>query len=447
METEDAIAVSASGEKSTRDFWGGFLALSLTISEATDGAIFRRAGAETWEILLSGPLPAGLTSFERGALDDLAAAAVRADDAFAAFPDDAQPRGHLLAFCAVRDAVFPVVLLLRTECRTSEAARAVLRRVKTARLMVEALRLREALAQSEQRLANFATVLDLLTLLHGETHFHSAAMLLCNEIAVRLRAERACLGWARSGRIRLRAISHAERFEQKMNVVAALETAMEEALEQDDEIALPADSASTLIRRDHERYARLEDVAHLVSIPLRAQDAAVGVLTIERLTNPFETAELQTLRLFCDHAAPRLDELEVRSRWFGARWLHAGRRAAAGIFGWEHTWMKLAGVAACAALAILIFFTKTYRVEAPFTLRSDAEAQLPAPFDGFLAKVLVRPGDTVAEGAPLVELDTRELRLEEAAALAEQAHHLLGGGLQRESDGKLSEMLIAQGGG
>src|SRR5581483_1394651 len=100
---------------------------------------------------------------------------------------------------------------------------------KAVRLLSEALLLRTELSRSSRKIEQFAVVLDLLTLIHAEAHFQSAAMLLCNEAAARFHADRVSLGWISAQRMHLRAMSHAERFERKMNVIVTLESAMEEA--------------------------------------------------------------------------------------------------------------------------------------------------------------------------------------------------------------------------
>jgi RND family efflux transporter MFP subunit len=56
-----------------------------------------------------------------------------------------------------------------------------------------------------------------------------------------------------------------------------------------------------------------------------------------------------------------------------------------------------------------------YRVSADTTLEGQIQRVVAAPFDGFVAQSLIRPGDAVAEGAVLARLDDRDLRLELAA--------------------------------
>ena len=288
----------------------------------------------------------------------------------------------------------------------------------------------------------FAVILDLMVLLDEETHFTSAAMLLCNQAASRLQADRASLGWAHGHELRVEAISHADRFEKRSGAAKALAMAMEEAFDQDDEIVFPPREELKTVVRCHESYAEAHGAPHLASIPLRAGTERVGVLTLERPAGPFTDAELRSLRLTADHAARRLRELWQRDRWLGARLAHWSRQKIGGLIGPEHTGAKAAVVGFFLLLATLTFVTKTYRVEAPFTLRTTTAALLPAPFDGYLDQVQCRVGDSATEGQPLLALSTRELVLDESAALAEK-NSFLAEAQKAQSSEQIAEMQIA----
>jgi multidrug resistance efflux pump len=88
-------------------------------------------------------------------------------------------------------------------------------------------------------------------------------------------------------------------------------------------------------------------------------------------------------------------------------------------------------------LALLIFLRLPYRVEGNFILRSSESADLSAPFDGYIERVYVRPGDSVQAGQPLLQLKTTELELEEAYALADLNHW------QRDSEKARASKLLA----
>lgn len=135
--------------------------------------------------------------------------------------------------------------------------------------------------------------------------------------------------------------------------------------------------------------------------------------------------------------------MKEQDRWFGARLMSAAREALGRLVGVEHTFARLMGLLLCAALAFLLFGTWSYRVEAPFILKTDDVTFLPAPFDGYIDEVHVKVGDLIEEGELLLSLDTRELLLEESTAIANQNRYV------RESDKALAdkalgEMRIAQ---
>jgi multidrug resistance efflux pump len=64
-----------------------------------------------------------------------------------------------------------------------------------------------------------------------------------------------------------------------------------------------------------------------------------------------------------------------------------------------------------------------YRIDTPIALRSKDILFIPAPFDGYLRSAHIEVGDAVRTGTLMVELDTRELVLEEAMAAADAVRY------------------------
>ena len=301
----------------------------------------------------------------------------------------------------------------------------------------------KAAGQAQKDLACFANVLDLLLLLNAETKFLAAAMTLVNETAARYRCSHVSLGWCDNGYVRLQSISHMERFERNMDIAASLEAAMEEALDQDEEILWPCLDANGTVTRDHEAYVKKQQTEHLISLPLRLNDRPRGVLTCEREDAAFSEDDIRSLRILGDQVSCRLAELKQRDRWIGAKVKDVFGSLVSGLLGVEHTLVKLVGVLTCALLIFSIGVKLPYRVEAPFILRSEDVRQVSAPFDGYIDTVQVKIGQQVEEGSRLLLLDTSDLLLEESAALA---NHIR---FQREREkaralSTLIEMKIAQ---
>jgi hypothetical protein len=304
-------------------------------------------------------------------------------------------------------------------------------------------RQQEAL-KAQQDVEHFASALDLNVVLNDRKRFLEVALTLCNELCARHHCDQVNLGWlVKDQYIRLQAISHMEKFDRKMEAVRSLEIAMEECLEQDEEIVLPRVADSTQITRDHEKLKADQDHPFICSLPIRVDGKPEAVVTCQRLEGEFQEQEVRLLRICCDLAARRLSELKKNDRWFGARWLARTRAGLAKCVGTDHTWEKVFSVVGIVALGFLAFGTMPYRVEAPFILKSDAIQYVPAPFDGHIAEVGVEVGDGVDAGTVLLELDKRDLLLEEASALADQ-HRFLREVEKSRAANDLAGMRIAE---
>ncbi|MDB6041263.1 MAG: Membrane-fusion protein-like protein [Verrucomicrobiales bacterium] len=296
--------------------------------------------------------------------------------------------------------------------------------------------------QAKAEVEKFAVSIDTMTLLNSEKKFLGAALSFCNAVATRYHCDRVSLGWLEGGYIRLKTISRTERFDKNMAAVKALEFTMEECLDQDDEIIFPSPEGSTFVSRDHEKFASQNASGNIASIPIRMEKEAVAVLTCERQERPFTASELQQLRLTCDQAARRLEDLRQQDCWIGKRLAQAAQVQFAKALGPEKTWIKVFAILGAIALGILFFGHFRYRVEGNFILKSDAMAYLTAPFDGYIKEVNVRPGDSVKTGALLLQINTEDLLLEEASAQADKVRYERESEKARATNG-LAEMRIA----
>ena len=288
----------------------------------------------------------------------------------------------------------------------------------------------------------FAEALDMMVLLNSDIKYMKAVMTFCNEIATRYGCSRVSLGWLQGNYVRVQAISHMEKFEKKMVVVQALEAVMEEALDQDEEVLYPRPQGNNGVVRDHEKFAQLEGVACLASLPVRIDDDPVAVLSCERVDDQFSESDIRGLRLLCDQAARRLSDLQHQSRWFGARLAESCKQWLADFFTVENSFAKLIGVTICLCLCFMTFWKLPYRIEAPFILKTDDLLYIPSPYDGYIHEVFVQVGDRVDEGALLLKLDDRELFLEESSAIADMSRYTREAEKARAVNG-LADMKIA----
>lgn len=426
------------GERS--EFWPKLLAAATSLTGATGAALLLPAADGNWTVAFASP---AWPPLDPEALAHSAKTAQKSGEVLAFSRPQGTNADCLLAVRADDPGAQTAVLALSLAQVSKDRALDALARLKLLAGITTAYQLRLAAQQSRSETERFASTLEANAALQADERFTAAAMRLCNLAATRFHADRVSLGWLRGDYVALQAISHAEKFDRKMNPARALEAAMEEALDQDEEIVFPASAGTRAVTRDHEQFATREAAGNVVSLPLRVRRTPLAVLSLERKLAAFTAQELTELRVLCDQIAPRLEQLWRQDRWFGARWAAAAKPRLKRLLGPEHTGRKLIALSVSLALAVLCFVKIEYRVDAPFTLKSDTVAHLPAPFDGYLREIHFRVGDEVQADQPLVTLDTRELLLREASAVAEWNRYR-GETEKAQSLDNVAEMRIAE---
>ena len=92
-------------------------------------------------------------------------------------------------------------------------------------------------------------VMEVLDAINRPTRFLETAMALCNEIAAWLGCSRVSIGFLEGPCVQVQAMSHTDTFNREMQVVQAIEAAMEECLDQDLEIVHPAAESAIVSSR------------------------------------------------------------------------------------------------------------------------------------------------------------------------------------------------------
>lgn len=263
--------------------------------------------------------------------------------------------------------------------------------------------------------------IEINLLLNEERSFLAASMLLCNELRARTASSTVALGTYGGHQVKLVALSNTKKFNRREPRLAALAFAMEECAEQDEEIQAPRPEGESFIAYEHAKYLRDAGEEFVLSLPVRAEGRVIAVVTLERSGLAYSEAEQLALRMICDLASRRLFELWIARGLGIPRRMRQLRSGLAWVFGVRHTWAKLAVLLVLGLLAFVCLYPWFYRVEATFELRADRAVHISSTIDGYLAAVHVQPGDVVAAGTTLLELDTLDLELLENEALAKIA--------------------------
>lgn len=260
---------------------------------------------------------------------------------------------------------------------------------------------------------------EVLAAVNEQTRLTAAGMAFCNDIAARWNANRVSLGFLRGRYVKMVTMSHTEKITRKTNLVQDIESAMEESLDQDQEVLAPAGPEVVFVNRAARELASRHGPSNVISLPMRHRGEVVAVTTLERAPDQsLSLDEVETLRLTCDLSTARLVDLHEHDKWIGAKAAGAMRKGLATLLGPSHTWVKAVALAIVAILLFLCLAKGPFRAEATFVIEATELRVVPAPFNGFLFDVYVDPGDAVTVNQTLAKLDTSELiwRLKQAQA-------------------------------
>jgi RND family efflux transporter MFP subunit len=290
-----------------------------------------------------------------------------------------------------------------------EDPRTVIDRIAWGCGWIEALLRRRTVSLGDR----IGAVVELLaTGLHHD-RFREAATTVATELAGLFGCERVSIGFLNRSHVRLAALSNSAAFGKRANLVRAIELAMEEAIDQQAIIVIPAPDGQEHIVRAHEALSRGHGQNAICTVPLTQDNRVLGAITLERPTdNPFDPASIQLSEHVGVLLGPVLELKRREDRWIGRKALDSLSTFLVHLFGKRHVALKLGAVAAAAAAAFLWFAKGDYRVTAEASLEGRIQRALATPVAGYLSEAQSRAGDIVKAGQIMATLDDRDLRLE-----------------------------------
>jgi hypothetical protein len=141
---------------------------------------------------------------------------------------------------------------------------------------------KRALEDHEARLSRMGLVMGIVAMAVQERRHAAAALAVANELAAQLGCDRVSVGFAVSGNVEVKAISHTATFDPKLKLARLIGEAMDEALDLDVVITYPPRENEEVGTIAHGELAReFRDVA-VCSVPLQDDQHTIGVVTLER---------------------------------------------------------------------------------------------------------------------------------------------------------------------
>ena len=170
-------------------------------------------------------------------------------------PENTFPESYHVAYPIEVSGKLHGVVVLEVGPRPKQELQAVLRQLHWGAAWLELLMRREdtADAASNERLQ---TGLNLVVSAVEHEGFHPAAMAFVTGLATSLECDRVSLGFVEKNHVRVSALSHSADFGKQMNVMCAIGSAMDEAIDQNARVVYPLSSEDApLIVRAHEELA------------------------------------------------------------------------------------------------------------------------------------------------------------------------------------------------
>lgn len=334
--------------------------------------------------------------------------------------------GGEIQFCLVTllrsETTIVGVSAVITKCLDTERAKQRLMSMQLIAGYFEMFSLKRNTEQSRAIAISHQHVLQAATAVATTEGFESAAKGLCNELATRTHAARVSIGWRKGENIKLRAISHTEKFDKKQEMVIAVQRVMEECADQ--EIAVlydPAGPGSDSVTREAQNFSRANGGNSVLSLPLRRTGEVEGVIVIELLPQQkIDQGALQGLTIAADLLAPQLYDRHENDRWLITKTGLSIKFLAEETIGPRFMLAKVITAAVIAALLFVFLYKPMYHVSANFQFVADAKRVISAPMDeGRIATVYKRPGDAVKKGDLLMDLDATDLIVQKAQSDAE----------------------------
>lgn len=280
--------------------------------------------------------------------------------------------------------------------------------------LTDALRADEV-GRADQRLDAAGDALHTIVAVVEAEGFASAAQAAVTDLALRHHADRVAFGRFRHDRMRLQAISNVAEFKKSIRDVRLIESAMNEAADQETALVwpLPEQEDAAPLCLAHADMDRVLGGASLFTVPMYHGDRVFAAMLFERPPDrPFLPDELDLIEATVTVIAPILKEKEAIDAWIGRKAWWAAKRQLARLIGPRFFLRKLIVLGLVAMVLTLVLGRQMAVVPASATIEGSTQRVVTASFDGFIAEALAREGDVVREGQTLVRLDDRDLALE-----------------------------------
>ena len=255
---------------------------------------------------------------------------------------------------------------------------------------------------------------EVVNLISAVAPLEVSAYQLCSHLANEFDCSLVALGLRQELSVQAIAVSNQLDFDRRTQGVSEIEFAMEECADQDITISLsPEHSDMNAITQAHQRLLKTNAELVVCSVPVRAENNLIGVMTFVKSDNtPFSREQRYKIDSIVATIGPVLKLQTITNQSL----LTTVRQSIAdyykSLLGEKNIKFKtMAGLLLLIPL-LLAFVPAEQRVTATASLEGSMQQAIVAPINGYIKTVYARAGDAVTAGQSLVALDDSALALQ-----------------------------------
>lgn len=269
--------------------------------------------------------------------------------------------------------------------------------------------------ENQQQETLFQNIVRLALGIIDQPDYRAMVAALVNLLTVELECERVSFGALINNHSEIIAVANSASVDNRAELLKAVASAMDEALDQDAVLNFPPPEQDQKIVRAHRELARRFGSGSILSLPLVHNETLFATVTLERReSRPFSTTEADLCQQMLALLAPGLNLQHNLERPLHQRLTADLRDSAGALIGFSHLRLKLGLAAASLLLAVAAVTSTEFRVTADAALEGRIQRAISAPITGYIKTSIARAGDTVAEGDIIATMDDSELRLQQA---------------------------------
>jgi hypothetical protein len=246
------------------------------------------------------------------------------------------------------------------------------------------------------------------------------AFAVTNSLKNKFNCEQVILGQVRGGSIRIRSISGFDNVYPKSPGVQSIRQAMEECLDSGEPICCQeedkwSDQQVSTGHRLHRKWHEEVSGASVASVPMMVGERVVAVLAMSRQKkNPFSAEEIALIHSTVTPFAPAIMLVAKADRGLTRHAKDTFNNAVGWLFARRSYRRKAMVLAILASIAYFCFAMTGYDITVSSRITPTEIRYFASPFEGTIKACHVEVGDQVVKGQLLYEMDTSDLKLQQA---------------------------------